>query len=230
MNTLRNAVEMGLLLLLLPLGAHAREGKQPYPDRQRTEWNNMGFSTSVLLDFEKNRWAPLTQKEVVRYAKDVAFLLMDDRLGSTKGVAVPVNSVMNDGSMVWKGWNVRLRFPHSKEEWVDMAIENTGLIRSIETTGDMLRGTYSLGRTLLTAHHWSANDLGWNKKTIAALTAMDVVRILGREFVNLYVQRIETNAAGDWIVGISSADTDGAPVFSIRLSPHFYLLDYAVQP
>lgn len=236
MKTLRDLGECRLLRGLLPLllwlspAAGAQDEKQPYPGQQLTEWHNLGFQSSVLLDFEKNRWALPTRTEAVRYAKDIAVLLMDDRLENSKGMATRTNRVLRNGTLDWQGWNVRLRFPRSKKDWVDLAIEDNGHIRSIATTGDALRGTYSLGRTLLTAHHWTAKDLGWNKQTIAALTAMDIVRILDRDFVNLYVNRVETNGAGEWLVNVGLADSGEPPFHGVRLSPHFFLLDYSFKP
>ena len=203
----------------------AKNDKKPYPTHQLTEWNNMGLRTSVLIDFENNQWCLSTQKEAARYAIDIGWLFIDDRLLEADAVVVRTNWYNK-----WMGWKVLLNLPNGEHGSVEMTMEDNGRIRHIKSSGGPFHGSPSLGRTLMSVHHWSADSLGWDTSIVAALTAVDVVRVLSDNLVNLYVNRIDTNSDGDWLINVGDGSPGYETFFGVRLSRNFYLLDYDYKP
>lgn len=205
----------------------ARNEKRPYPSQQSQEWNNCGSGphASVMVDFERNHWAPLTKSEAIKYAQDIGFLLIDYRLPSGEANADHANSVYK-GETIWSGWKVCLYLPDSKQDYVEMVIQDNGYIRHIQCSSHEFHGTPALGRTLMSVHHWTAENMGGDGELIAALTAMDIVRLLSEEFVGLNGGGRAADENGDWIIYVANGDIGAQSTAMVRLSSNYFLLEY----
>ena len=217
-----------LLMLVALISGCAKNGKQPYPAQQSQEWNNCGngLRASVLVDFERNHWGPLTKTEAIRYAQDIGFSLIDDRLPLGESTADHTNSVFN-GETLWAGWKVRLFLPGSEQDYVEMVIQENGYIRHIQCSSHAFHGTLALGRTLMSVHHWTAEKMGGEEKLVAALTAMDIVRVMSEDFVGLNVIGYNEDNNGDWTIYIGNGDIGAQTTSEVRLSSNFSLLEYS---
>ena len=212
---------LGLALLILA-GAGMIICKKAIKGKTRYLcYADKGYMLSNRSCLQIDDYSPVTKEEAVEFAKDLAMLLIDFRLHSSGGEPIQI-----ENTEIKLGWRIRLHLPNSQDQWVDITVGRTNGLGSIKSHGDQFRGSPGLGRNILGAAHSTGKSLSVDDKTIAALIAMDLVRILGNTVAGIYPSRVEKNDKDEWLVTIGDADCSEA-FWDIRLSPQYILLDYS---
>ena len=217
-----SALKHSLLLLLFGIALSpatdgiGQDNKPPY-----LCYLEKGYCISTRSCLHLDAYSPVTKEEAVEFARDIGMLLIDSRLHSTED-----NPAVIESAEISKGWRIRIYLPQNQEQWVDISVGRTNGLGSIKSHGNQFQGTPGLGRNILGGSQRTVETVGGNDKTAAALTALDIVRLLGNEMIGLYPTKVSNNENGDWLVTVGSLDCSEA-FWEIRLSSIFYLLDYS---
>ena len=213
-----------LCLVLLVFGAGliflcARTGvarKQPYQC-----YSEKGYMMSTRSCLQIEDYSPVTKDEAIDFAQDVAFLLIDSQLHSTKEWPVPTE--ITD---IKQGWRIRLSLPDDNDQWVDISVGRTDGLGNIKSHGNDFHGSPALDRNIRSSAQRTIESIGGEDRTFAALTAMDIVRLLGNQVSGIYPTKALLQPNGDWLVTIGDLDCPEA-FWEIRLTGHYTLLDYS---
>ena len=180
-----------------------------------------GYMLSTRSCLQIGDYSPVTKEEAVEFAQDLAMLLIDSRLHSTGRRPIRIET-----TEIKLGWRIRLYLPNSQDQWVDITVGRTDGLGSIKSHGNDFHGSPALDRNIRGSAQRTIESIGGDDKTMAALTAMDIVRVLGNQVSGIYPTKALLQANGDWLVTIGDLDCSEA-FWEIRLTSHYTLLDYS---
>ena len=193
-------------------------GKTPYRC-----YAEKGYMLSNRSCLQLDDYKPVTKEEAVEYAQDVAMLLIDSRLHSNS--CEPIRIETDDVKL---GWRIRLYLPNSQDQWVDITVGRTNGLGSIKSHGPKFTGASGpppIAQQITSASFHQAEQTKGDENSIAAYSAMDMVRVLGNAVAGIYTSRVEKNEDGDWNVVVIDMDCPEA-TWTVRLSTNYYLLDF----
>ena len=183
----------------VPEADGAAAPRKAYAERFQ-DWNSWGIPSEYArgcLD-RAEAGQPLTREEAGTLARDVAATFVDMRFASSDAAKPECRPVKD-------GWKVTLRLKRSIGGAVSVQMEDSGWIVDLHVVSEPKEGFWpgtQLSRWQESANRETAERLGGGEQLAAALTALDVCRILAPHVDRLYVRDIRRNDRGDWEVRV----------------------------
>lgn len=222
MKIFKIVIIIGILIASAWFVERAMDSYKCLWDQPRTDI----FQSGLQLDMQR-KWCHLDSSSAVDYAQDIAALYIDSRLHTgcdTQEYSCVQTNIMYKNDVLWKGWKVRLYLSTPQAQWVEMLIGFNGQIREISSAGEFL-GAYWVGQFMMTANCRTTDLCGGGDKMLAALTSMDIVRVIAGPIINLYVSNVESNNLGGWGVTIAVINEPDV-YYYVKLSKHYSLLGF----
>lgn len=172
--------------------------REAYAERFQ-DWNSWGIPSEYArgcLDRAESG-QPLTREEAAKLARDVAATFVDLRFASSDAAKPECRPVKD-------GWEVTLRLKRSLGGEVSVRMADSGWIVDLHVVSEPKEGWNGtqLSQWQESANRGTAERLGGGEQLAAALTALDVCRILAPHVDRLYVRDISRNDRGDWEVRV----------------------------